>query len=169
MRIELVVAIVAGAFSLVTAGFTYYSARQADANKTQIEELKYAYEKEKTSAEKQEAMSKFSEPLARASYDLQSRIYNILRQGLVDIYLTHGNDRTKNYVINNTLYLIAQYFCYVELARQEVRFIDLGENKRPLQFQNLQDMISSKWLSDAEPPSLRIFAGEQRALGETLI
>lgn len=169
MKTELIVALIAGAFSSASAGTAFVSSWQISANSRAIELLKIENAKAQTAVQRQREMSKFSEPLARSAYDLQSRIYNILEQGFVDVYLTNGDERRKTYAINNTAFLIAQYFCYVELARQEIRFIDLGENNKTRELQALQDSISARWLTDAEPPVFMIFSGEQRAIGEALI
>lgn len=138
-------------------------------NERAIEQLKINNERAQAAAQQQKEISKFSEPLARSAYDLQSRIYNIIKQMFMDVYLIHGDERRRAYAVDNTVFLIAQYFCYVELARTEIKFIDLGENKRTLEFQKLQDNISKIWLTDSYSPRLMVFAGEQRAIGEALI
>jgi hypothetical protein len=107
--------------------------------------------------------------LARSAYDLQSRLYNILKQNLIDVYLVHGDERGKTYVIDNTVFLIAQFQCWSEQVRRGVQFIDLGKSEKTRELTRLQDSIYSLWVTDAHPPPLRIFAGEQRAIGEALI
>jgi hypothetical protein len=107
--------------------------------------------------------------LARAAYDLQSRLWNIIKGGFVKPYLESGTDREKKYVIDNTVYVIAQFFCWVEIVRKEIRYIDLGKEKDTRSIQGLQDDITGLWQSDKSPPKFRIWAGEQRAIGEALI
>jgi len=131
--------------------------------------LKLSDELRKETAQRQKEMSKFSEPLARSAYDLQSRFYNILKQGLIDVYLIKGNDREKLYVINNTAYVIAQYMCWAELVRRETQLIDLGEHEKTRELLHLQDSIYRLWGTDRENHVFRVFAGEQRAIGEALI
>jgi hypothetical protein len=134
-----------------------------------IELLAIENDRLKAAAQRKSEISKFSEPLARSAYDLQSRLYNILRQNLIQIYLVGGDERTKSYVVDYTVYLIAQFQCVTELVRREIQFVDLGENTRTRELVQLQDKISSLWRTDRYPALLRIFAGEQRALGEALI
>src|SRR5271157_6582830 len=61
-------------------------------------------------AEAERTARRFSEPLGRAAYDLQSRIFNIVRSDFLHTYLRHGDKRTRSYAIRNTLFVIAQYF-----------------------------------------------------------
>src|SRR5271170_3283225 len=112
MKTELIVALIAGGAALASAGFTYRSAGRTDLNTLAIKRLEIDNEKSKATAQRQYEISRFSEPLARSAYDLQSRIYDILRQDLIGVYLTQGNDREKSYVIDNTVFLIAQFQCW---------------------------------------------------------
>src|SRR5271166_1876572 len=120
-------------------------------------------------AETERTARKFSEPLGRAAYDLQSRIYNIIKSDFLNAYLENGDQRTKSYAIKNTLFVIAQYFAWTELVRREIQFIDLGADEQTRKLSELQDSIYSTWQTDQHGPLLRIFAGEQRAIGERLI
>jgi hypothetical protein len=173
MKVELLVALIAGAVALASAVGTIWSsmrnAERSNANAKDIEQLKIDNERRKAEAERQREISRFSEPLARSAYDLQSRLYNILRQGLINVYLTQGNDREKSYVIDNTVFLIGQYLCWTELVRSEIQFIPLGASSETRELVRLQDTIYALWGTDLHPPLLRIFAGEQRAVGEALI
>lgn len=173
MKVELAVALVAGAVALASAGGTIWSsirnAEHSNANAKAIEQLKFDNDQLKAAAQRRREISKFSEPLARSAYDLQSRLYNILKQGLVQVYLVNGSDRERLYVIDNTVFLVAQYLCWTELVRREIQFIDLGENKKTQELLRLQDTIYSLWGTDGSSALFRIFAGEQRAIGEALI
>jgi hypothetical protein len=100
---------------------------------------------------------------------LQSRLYNVLKQGFVDVYLANGSPRERTYAVENTSFLVAQYFCWSELFRREVQFTDLIENPRAKGLVALQDGIVTLWGTDQYPPELRLFAGEQRAIGEAMI
>jgi hypothetical protein len=173
MRIELIVAIIAGTVALVSAAGTIWSsmrnAGHSAANARAIELLKIDNERLKATEQRRTEISSFSEPLARSAYDLQSRLYNILKQNLINIYLVHGTEREQLYVTNNTTFLIGQYLGWTELVRREIQFIDLGESEKTRALLRLQDTIYSLWGTDALPPLFRIFAGEQRAIGEALI
>lgn len=173
METPLVVAIIAGAVALVSAAGNIWSslrnAERASANARAIEELRAAKDRDEAAAERQREISKYSEPLARAAYDLQSRLFNILRQGFITAYFTNGNAREKAYVVDNSCYVVAQYLCWTELIRRDIQFIDLDGSTRTLELSRLLDTIYFFWSTDLHLPPLRIFAGEQRAIGEALI
>jgi hypothetical protein len=71
-------------------------------------------------------------------------------------------------VVENTAFLVAQYLCWTELVRRELQFIDLGEDSKTRKLLRLQDTIYGLWATDQYPTIFRIFAGEQRAIGEIL-
>ncbi len=156
------VGLIAAGVAVVTSVLSTFTLRRIEARKLE-------YQKSRDAAERTQQISRFSEPLARSAYDLQSRIYNILRKGFIQAYLVDGNARERAYAVNNTAYLIAQNLCWTELARREIQFIDLGEDARTRKLLHLQDELYSFWGTDAQPARLRLFAGEQRALGEALI
>jgi len=120
-------------------------------------------------AETERTAQRFSQPLGRAAYDLQSRIFNIIKSDFLSAYLKNGDERTHSYAVKNTLFVIAQYFAWTELVRREIQFIDLGVDEKTRQLSALQDSIYSIWQTDKYGPLLRIFAGEQRAIGERII
>lgn len=120
---------------------------------------------------REELVYRFREPLARAAYDLQSRLWNILQGGFTEAYLLHGSGREKRYAVENTVFLIAQYFAWTEIIRREIQFIDLGQEDRTRDLSHLQDRITNLWGTDRPDfeRRFRVWAGEQRAIGEILI
>jgi hypothetical protein len=138
-------------------------------NALRLKEFEVENDRLKSFLQRQKEVAVYTEPLARAAYDLQSRIWNMLEQGFLHAYLLNGTEQTQQYAVNNTIYLIAQYLCWVEIARRELQFIDLGEDVKTRQLLAMQDKMFRLWGTDRFPPPLRIFAGDQRALGEALI
>ena len=120
-------------------------------------------------AETEQTARRFREPLGRAAYELQSRIFNIVKRGFFDVYLRGGDERTRAYAINHTLFVIAQYFAWTELIRREIQFIDLGADGETRKLADLQHKIYSSWQTDAYAPTLRVFGGEQHEIGERMI
>jgi hypothetical protein len=120
-------------------------------------------------AETERTARKFREPLGRAAYDLQSRIFNIIKSDFLNAYLKNGDERTRSYAIKNTIFVIAQYFAWTELVRREIQFIDLGEDQKTRELSALQDTIYSIWQTSDYHPLFRVFAGEQRAIGERVL
>jgi hypothetical protein len=120
-------------------------------------------------AETEQTARRFREPLGRAAYELQSRIFNIIQGGFLTMYLEGGDSRTRTYAINHTLFVIAQYFAWTELIRREIQFIDLGADEETRKLAQLQHKIYSNWQTDKYAPLLRVFGGEQHAIGERVI
>ena len=82
----------------------------------------------------------------------------------------------KKYAIENTAFQIAKYFCWVELVNKKIIFINLGKDGETRKIQGLLDKIIVRCGSDRydyknpyEPVTLRVFAGDQRGIGEALI
>jgi hypothetical protein len=113
----IVVAVVAGAVSLLSAVYTTRLASRLEAEqhaRTKAEQL-------------DELMDRYRDPLLQASFDLQSRIYNIAEQEFLARYYTNGTEATREYARENTLYVLAEYLGWVEILRREVRFLELGD------------------------------------------
>lgn len=112
-------------------------------------------------------MERYRGPLLHAAYDLQSRLWNILCKSFVTVYWKHENERQQRYVVDNTLFLIGQYLCWIELIRLEVQFLDVGETTEELQ--TLRDNIYHLWQTDGLGSAFILWAGEQRSIGESMI
>jgi hypothetical protein len=166
MGIELVVALISGVIALLAAGLAIWGQMKAAQVSAQLESLRLA---EQRRFEKESTIARYREPLAQAAYDLQSRIYNIVQRNFLQRYLTNGNDRERGYAVDNTVFVLAQYFAWTEIVRSDIQFIDLGEDTQTRELRRLQDNIYAILQSDAGSPLLRVFAGEQRAVGERLI
>ncbi len=89
--------------------------------------------------EAEKIVSKFRDPLLHAAYDLQSRIFNILQKAFLKTYYANGSDRDKEYAIENTVFLVAQFLGWTELIRQEIQFLDLGSDDDTRKLRSLQD------------------------------
>lgn len=166
MKTELLVAIISGVVALSAGALAVWGQVKSARLAVELEELRLA---EQSRIESEKAMSRYREPLARAAYDLQSRLYNILEQGLISVYLDNGDARERSYVINNTTFLIAQYLAWTEIIRRDIQYIDLGEDGQTRKLARLQDDISALFQTDGFDRAFRIFAGEQRAIGERMI
>lgn len=116
-------------------------------------------------------MDKYRGPLVHSAYDLQSRIFNLVKQNVVDLYFFEGRgDGTeKEYFLKNTIYVMAQYFAWTEIIRKEIQFIEFNDIKTSQQLSNLQDEIYSIWQFTTRADSLNIWAGEQRGIGELML
>lgn len=167
METAIVVALISAAVSLASLAMNI----KKDGWSAQLNaKLQRAREREQRQIEAERVVVKYREPLAQAAYDLQSRLYNIFEKNLLGAYLHHKSERVREYVVENTVFLIAQYFAWTELIRRDIRFMDLGHVEKTRQVARLQDRITSLWQSDSDFfPPFRVWAGEQRAIGESLI
>lgn len=166
MNATLIASLVAAVAAIVGGLLTVW-------NGTRIARLNARLAREDKASERlneaERILARFREPLLRAAYDLQSRLFNIARQSLLHVYLVRGSADEAAYVVNNTLFVIAQFFAWNEIIRREVQFLDLGDQQRTRALAALQDHLTHEWLTDAYGPLLRVFAGDQRAIGERLV
>lgn len=166
MNTELLIALIAGMFALVAGYIAVWGQVRCTRLSAQLEDIRLA---EQRRIESEKALSRYREPLARAAYDLQSRIYNILEQALVAVYFDKGDERERSYVTDNTAFLVAQYLAWTEIIRRDIQYIDLGKDEQTRQLAHLQDDIYALFQTDQFAKIFRIFAGEQRAIGERMI
>lgn len=159
MSATLISSIISGGFAIasvvISVGITTY-------NQNRINKINNAMEAKKKH-------QYYLEPLIRSAADLQSRIYNILEYGFIDRYYHNGSDRNKSYVINNTVFLVAQFFAWAEAARIDVQFLNLESDLKTRKLSELQSKIYSLIQTDSLGPYFIFFAGEQRAIGEQML
>lgn len=160
------VALISATVALFSAAFTFWSQFKLKRMSVEIDGLQ---ERERERRDAARLARRYHEPLARSAYDLQSRLYNMLSKDFVGRYLLEGNHRERQYAIYNTVFLIAQYFAWTEIIRIAILYVDLGNDAQTRQFARLQDKIFSSFKTDRFAPPFRLFAGEQRALGERMI
>ena len=121
--------------------------------------------------EAEAVLAKYREPLISAAYELQSRLYNILRLRFFDKYYRSGSEAQHTYAVENTLYVLAQYFGWSEILRQEIQFLSFSDSTKTRAVADLQREILECFQSD--DPDLGgaffVWRGEQRAIGECMI
>jgi hypothetical protein len=119
-----------------------------------------------------EVAMRYKTPLLHAAFDLQTRLYNIARQDFLTRF--SGEKATcsqRQYAIDNTVYLVAQYLCYGEIIRRGMLFLDPVDRRRQRTLmeamERVRDVFSNTMtISD---PVLCLFRGEQRAVGEVML
>jgi hypothetical protein len=166
MGTELVVAIISGVVALSSAAIAIWGQHRATLMAADLQKLRLA---EQQRLESEKTISHYREPLARAAYALQSRLFNILELRMITVYLDNGSEREQSYVVDNSAYLIAQYFAWTEIIRQDIQYIDLGEDEQTRKLAGLQDNIYALFQTDKYYHIFRVFAGEQRAIGEWML
>ncbi len=121
--------------------------------------------------ESEAVLARYREPLVAAAFELQGRLYNILEFGFLEKYLVHGDESQKTYAVENTLYVVAQYFGWSEILRREIQFLSFSDSKRSRAVAARQRRIVEILQSD-DPDLGRpflIWRGEQRAIGERMV
>ncbi len=116
-------------------------------------------------------LAKFREPLSSAAYELQGRLYNIIELGFLPKYYVAGDEAQRSYALENTLYVVAQYFGWSEILHREIQFLSFGDSKRTRAVAQHQRRIVELFQSH-DPRLGRPFLtwrGEQRAIGERMI
>ena len=112
-------------------------------------------------------LTRYREPLAAAAFDLQSRLYNIIRLNFFGIY-GEGSARAEE-ALRTTLFRLAQYFGWTEILRRDIQFLSFPEDDETRRVAHLQSEISKRFLTNAYGPTLMIWGDEQRAIGELMI
>lgn len=165
MKPEIVTAIIAAVVAVTSAIISIYG-------QTRITKLadRLAKQREAESREAQTAalVSKYRDPLLRSAMDLQSRLWNIHQNRI----LQRSDSRAqaeRDYLIHNTLYVIAEYFGWVEILRREVQFLDFGDFEMTRRLTELFVSITQAFNTHRLDPTLQVFNGEQRAIGEIMM
>jgi hypothetical protein len=113
----------------------------------------------------EDVVTRYREPLASAAFDLQSRIYNILRK---DFVLKYRDTRPEDARLT-TLFRLAQYFGWSEILRRDIQFLSFPTADATRHVARLQSDIAKRFATDADGHDLMIWRDEQRALGERMI
>lgn len=114
-------------------------------------------------------MTRYRQPLLQASFDLQSRMFNIVRQNFLATYYRDDRPDTTEYARESTLYVIAEYLGWVEILRREVQFLDLGDEQENREWVQRLHAVRQAFLSSAYDPVLQIMTGQQRAIGQVMM
>lgn len=114
----------------------------------------------------EDVLKRYREPLAAAAFDLQSRLYNILR---LDFAGKFGNHERSEDALQTTLFRLAQYFGWTEILRRDIQFLSFPEAEDTQSVADLQSEIAKAFLSDSYGHALMIWKDEQRAIGERMI
>lgn len=116
-------------------------------------------------------VDRYQEPLVRAAYDLQSRLWNILRQAMLAAYGTDRDSPDWRYARESTAWLFGQYFGWVEIIRREVQYLRLPDYDERRRLTETLDDVAHVCSSDAPGMGapFQVYRSQQRALGELMI
>ena len=168
MSTPIAVSLISAVVALAGGAYSAWAARKSARLTFELDLAKSRASKEQ---QVEELMSRYREPLLRAAFDLQSRIYNIIKQGFMVRYGAEGREHEKQYARNNTVFLFAEYFGWVEILRRDVQFLDLGDVERNHLLVERLESIGDTFSSSGPdvPVAFRMLRGQQRALGELMI
>lgn len=119
--------------------------------------------------EAERLLRRYRDPLVRSAFDLQSRLYNIVTHDFLGTYYMRGTELERRYAFENTLYVVGEYLGWVEIMRREVQFLDLRDVDKNRELSERLDTVSQLFLAQDPDPTLRIFRGEQRAIGDVMM
>jgi hypothetical protein len=115
-------------------------------------------------AQRAQTLATYREPLAAAAFDLQSRLYNILRLDFFDRWDERADDAERT-----TLFRIAQYFGWTEILRRDIQFLAFPEDDATRSVAEIQYRIAGCFLTHEQGTAMMIWSDEQRAIGERMI
>jgi len=153
---------VAAVATLIVAMLTFYGSR--------------LHRRETKEDQADAVVSKYREPLARAAFELQQRLYNILQGDFLRVYHKE-REATRHYAETSTLWLIGQLFGWMEILRREIQFLDLGNIEKNQLLERLLLEVRRITASDTiyEDSHRKlvdkfvVFRSDQRAIGELMI
>ena len=127
--------------------------------------------RQETSAELAEkVMQLYRDPLVESAYALQSRLFNIVKQNYFGKYLRCGDSAEERYARDYTIFVIAEYLCWVEILRRDLRFLDSGNVQRNRALLSQLDRIAHEFQTDGRHRSpFRVFRGRQRGIAELMM
>ncbi|MBB5937974.1 hypothetical protein [Streptomyces zagrosensis] len=127
-------------------------------------------------------MERYRSSLALAAYDLQSRLYNVLRGHVIDqtsavghagyltLFLSHGTPAEAAYARRSTVFVLAEYLGWAEILRRDIQFLNLGRShtnrKIMRKLGQVGELVGRVSQTGNE---LRVFRAHQRAIGELMV
>jgi hypothetical protein len=131
--------------------------------------LSYLIAKRQRREQDLDLMSHYRDPLLQAAADLRSRLRAILVEDFLERFLINGKDTQKVYAIRHTLFVFAEFLCWMEILRQGVSFLDLGDDARNRKLMRHITIIRRVMFDNQMDPLFWVVMGYQRALGELMM
>jgi len=162
------VAIASAALSILAAVVSGFMAQRSSRLEHRLQVERH---RESKAEQTEEIISRYREPLLLAANSLQSRFHNAVGGDYLHRFLHCGDPDEERYARDFTVYAVAEYLCWVEIIRRELRFLDLGSEDRTQVFNRHLEGVSSIFLDIHQhlQPQFRLFRGQQRAIGELMM
>jgi hypothetical protein len=163
---DTLVTVVSAALSLVGAIVAGFMATRSARQAHDLDRRKRLEEQQELA---ERILQQYRDPLLDAANTLQGRLYNIVAQHYLARYLHCGDPVEERYARDYTVYAMAEYLCWVEILRRELRFLDLGNVDRNRTLLYKMTQIQNTFQRDKIPPLFRVFRGRQRAIAEVMM
>ena len=150
--IAIIVAAIALAGTIITAGFSAWFAYWSDKHKRQ-RELRVFF-------------AKYQDAILLASQDLQSRLYNIADYKITEFYSCDG--RFKDNLLIYTAFVVGQYLSWVYIIRHRAQFLQYETGQTNKRITTAIDAVGDEWLSDLHGQCFMLWRGDQMAIGEIM-
>jgi hypothetical protein len=165
LALPIITITLSGLITIGGAVFNYYLNRRS---KRLDEERQRQEEAEKLAA-------RYAKPLLLAAWELQGRLKNVLeskdreRQVLSPDWKPPADwPITHEYYLKSTLYMIGQFFAWIDIMKKEEMFLPLSNKQVNQEFQALLDNCIKAFSDSRVAPGQAIFRQEQRAIGEQM-
>lgn len=166
MSASLITAVIAGAVALLSLVISSRSARTTLRLQHDLEERRRLATKDQLV---QEVMTRYRDPLLYATFDLASRIYNIVKRDFLRSYMAADSFR-REYAVTSTLFLFGQFFGWMEVLRRGVQYLDLGDVDRTRRLAEGLEAVSMAIASDRiADADFMVYRSHIRALGECML
>lgn len=170
MNEGVLVALIGVGGALASAMYSNRVASRSQKLAAELAEREEERARERTKAEDIALLvQRYRDPFLRTSFELQSRMYDIVAQRFMETYYDDERPDTTEYARENTLYVLAEYLGWSEVVRGEVRFLDLGDNNLNQAWVACQLAVRAVLQSDDFDPVFQVMHGQQRAIGEVMV
>jgi hypothetical protein len=167
---EVLIGLVSAAVSVLGAVAAGLMGTWSAQRTRRYERLLEAQQRASDKAEQAEAvLSRYREPLLLAAENLHSRIFSIVKNQVLSKYLHSGDADLEKYGRDYTVYVLAEYLCWAEIIRRDLRFLDLGTEERNRDLVRKLEDVQIAMSHLAMPRAVRLFRGDQRAIGEIMM
>src|SRR5262249_32616607 len=122
---ELIIALASGGLSIIA---TAMGAQATKKVQTHAADLERQRKQEDASEQARLLLHQYRDPLLDAAHTLQGRLFNIIAQRYLVTYFDDDvEEYERAYARDYTAFAIAEYLCWVEIVRRELRFRDFGD------------------------------------------
>ncbi|HEY7348701.1 MAG TPA: hypothetical protein VH599_10335 [Ktedonobacterales bacterium] len=136
-------------------------------------------EQRQRQAEAERLAARYAKPLLQAAYELEGRLEAILdekRNGRLWLWPNWQPDPTNaelppltfDYYLKSSLYLIGQFFAWIDIMKKEEIFLPLSDKAINQEFQTLLDNCIKAFSDSRVASGVAIFRQQQRAIGEQM-